>query len=101
MRDSGAVEARTSAGLRWMHACSWCSQHSRLTQTLPFSFHTFTQLRTPHTISLPAVDADPSRAASAAAAGDVISRLVGIYGSKELFINEYRWGQMGAAPGVV
>ncbi|KAI7840711.1 hypothetical protein COHA_005527 [Chlorella ohadii] len=36
------------------------------------------------------VDADPSRAASAAAAGDVISRLVGIYGSKELFINEYR-----------
>ena len=45
---------------------------------------------------LRAVDADPSRAAGAAAAGDVISRLVGIYGSKELFINEFRWGQGGA-----
>lgn len=42
-----------------------------------------------------AVDADPARgasAAAAAAAGDVISKLVGIYGSKELFINEYRCG---------
>jgi len=84
-----------------MHACSWCSQHSRLTQTLPFSFHTFTQLPTPHTISMPAVAADPSRPPSPPAPRDVISRLVGIYGSKELFINEYRWGQMGAAPGVV
>ncbi|EFN59544.1 hypothetical protein CHLNCDRAFT_19379, partial [Chlorella variabilis] len=39
------------------------------------------------------LDADPARgasAAAAAAAGDVISKLVGIYGSKELFINEYR-----------
>ncbi|KAL4426176.1 hypothetical protein ABPG77_007458 [Micractinium sp. CCAP 211/92] len=36
------------------------------------------------------VDADPSRTPSAAQAGDVISRLVGIYGSKELFISEYR-----------
>lgn len=36
------------------------------------------------------VDADPLRASSAAATGDVISRLVAIYGSKELFINEYR-----------
>lgn len=38
----------------------------------------------------PAVDADSSRTPSAAQAGDVISRLVGIYGSKELFISEYR-----------
>lgn len=38
-----------------------------------------------------AVDADPCSASSAARAGDVISKLVGIYGSKELFISEYRW----------
>lgn len=45
--------------------------------------------------AMSAVDADPARgasAAAAAAAGDVISKLVGIYGSKELFINEYRCG---------
>jgi anaphase-promoting complex subunit 2 len=37
------------------------------------------------------VDADPARSSSVQQAGDVISKLVGIYGSKELFINEYRW----------
>ena len=45
------------------------------------------------------MDADPLRASSAAATGDVISRLVGIYGSKELFINEYRWGWWGGGCG--
>lgn len=37
-------------------------------------------------------EADPGRLTRAAGGGDVISMLVGIYGSKELFINEYRWG---------
>lgn len=47
------------------------------------------------------MDADPSRASSAAQAGDVISKLVGIYGSKELFISEYRCGVWGAREGGV
>lgn len=35
-------------------------------------------------------EADPGRLTRAQGGGDVISMLVGIYGSKELFINEYR-----------
>lgn len=48
-----------------------------------------------------AVDADPTRSSSAAQAGDVISKLVGIYGSKELFISEYRWGGVARQVGTV
>lgn len=39
---------------------------------------------------LPAVDADPGAAPRGAQAGDVISKLVGIYGGKEQLIGEYR-----------
>lgn len=35
-------------------------------------------------------DADPSRSARSRRSHDIISMLVGIYGSKELFITEYR-----------
>lgn len=36
------------------------------------------------------IDADPSRSARSRRMHDIISMLVGIYGSKELFITEYR-----------
>ncbi|XP_059053412.1 anaphase-promoting complex subunit 2 [Achroia grisella] len=36
------------------------------------------------------VDADPKVSASDRKAGDIISMLVNVYGSKELFVNEYR-----------
>lgn len=36
------------------------------------------------------IDADPRRAARSRRMHDIISMLVGIYGSKELFITEYR-----------
>ena len=37
------------------------------------------------------IDADPSRSARSRRMHDIISMLVGIYGSKELFITEYRY----------
>ena len=40
-------------------------------------------------------DAHPSRSARSRRSHDIISMLVGIYGSKELFINEYRSGSAG------
>lgn len=43
-----------------------------------------------------AVEADPSRASRGSEPSDAISMLVSIYGSKELFINEYRWGGAGS-----
>jgi anaphase-promoting complex subunit 2 len=36
------------------------------------------------------VEADPSRTSKSRRLMDIISMLVGIYGSKELFVNEYR-----------
>ena len=44
------------------------------------------------------VDADPSRSARTRRMHDIISMLVGIYGSKELFIIEYRCTIMFATP---
>ncbi len=44
------------------------------------------------------VDADPSRSARTRRMHDIISMLVGIYGSKELFITEYRCTTTPAAP---
>ena len=40
------------------------------------------------------IDADPSRSARSRRMHDIISMLVGIYGSKELFITEYRLVQV-------
>ena len=37
------------------------------------------------------LDADPSRNARSRRMHDIISMLVGIYGTKDLFITEYRW----------
>ena len=36
------------------------------------------------------VDADPTKTSSGRRSSDIISMLVNIYGSKELFVNEYR-----------
>ena len=44
------------------------------------------------------VDADPSRSARTRRMHDIISMLVGIYGSKELFITEYRCTTTPATP---
>lgn len=44
------------------------------------------------------VDADPSRSARSRRMHDIISMLVGIYGSKELFITEYRCATTLATP---
>ena len=44
------------------------------------------------------VDADPSRSARTRRMHDIISMLVGIYGSKELFITEYRCATIPATP---
>jgi len=44
------------------------------------------------------VDADPSRSARTRRMHDIISMLVGIYGSKELFITEYRCATTPATP---
>ena len=44
------------------------------------------------------VDADPSRSARSRRMHDIISMLVGIYGSKELFITEYRCATNPATP---
>ena len=43
------------------------------------------------------VNADPTRSSRTRRMSDIIAALVGIYGSKELFINEYR--RAAAAPG--
>jgi hypothetical protein len=45
------------------------------------------------------VDADPRRSSASRRMIDIVATLVGIYGSKELFIKEYRWGFVGMGGG--
>ncbi len=76
-------------------------EHSKLRRkAVPVWFYAYARPRQhpccpkpPRSPLLPAVEVDSTRSPrDASPYGDVISRLVGIYGSKELFMGEYRWG---------